>query len=64
MRVELDDGSAMMPSRLLSSLKQVKITATITSSDKMDKLRMTGESRVYPFTGQETVDVTIEKIEQ
>lgn len=64
LKVELDDSNAMMPSRLLSGLKQVKIIATVTSGDEADKRRMIGESRVYSFTGKESVDVTIERIEQ
>ncbi|SUB81891.1 Cytochrome c-type biogenesis protein CcmH precursor [Pragia fontium] len=64
LELSLDDSNAMMPSRLLSSLKKVKIKATITSNDRADNRHITGESDIQPFSGKETVDVTIGHIKQ
>lgn len=59
LELSLDDSNSMMPVRLLSSLKQVKIKATITSNNSSDNQRIVGESTVFPFSGKETVDVII-----
>ncbi|MFV0550089.1 MAG: c-type cytochrome biogenesis protein CcmI [Limnobaculum xujianqingii] len=64
LELALDDSNSMMPARLLSSLKQVKVKATITSNDQADTQRLIGESDVHTFSGKETVDVTIGQIKQ
>ncbi|MDR0806742.1 MAG: c-type cytochrome biogenesis protein CcmI [Enterobacteriaceae bacterium] len=64
LELSLDDSNAMMASRLLSSLKQVKIKVTITSNDQADKQLLVGESDIRPFSGKETVDVTVGRITQ
>lgn len=55
----IDDGNTVMPSRLLSSLKQVKVTATITSDDVIDSHSLSGVSRVHSFSGNEKIDLII-----
>ncbi|VFS48790.1 Cytochrome c-type biogenesis protein CcmH precursor [Budvicia aquatica] len=64
LELSLDDSNAMMPSRLLSELKQVKITATITSDDIADTRRLSGESEVHPFSGNETISLTVGHFKQ
>lgn len=64
LELSLDDSNAMMPSRLLSDLKQVKITATITNNDIADTRRLSGESEIHPFSGNETVSLTVGHFKQ
>lgn len=59
LELAIDDSNAMMPSRLLSSLKQVKINAKITSDDATDSHSLSGESEVHSFSGNEKIDLTI-----
>lgn len=64
LELSLDDSNSMMPTRLLSSLKQVKIKATITSNNPSDNQKIVGKSNVFPFSGKETVDVIIGHINE
>ena len=58
----LDDHDAMMPTRLLSALKRIKVTATITNDDATDKNQMFGESEIFSYNDKETINLTIKHL--
>ncbi|WP_159567133.1 c-type cytochrome biogenesis protein CcmI [Budvicia diplopodorum] len=64
LELSIDDSNSMMPARLLSSLKQVKISAKITSGDEADTKALSGESEIHSFTANEKIDLTIGHFKQ
>ncbi len=61
--IALDDSNAMMPERLLSSLKQIKVRVRISPNGSIETQsgEWYGESELQDFNGNSQVSVQIDR---